>query len=82
MKLLLSNHWHKHEHEKWNAATIRAEYEAGRMEGETVLTGDTADVIFGYIDGDCVGMIVSKERDNERVIITAFEADEEYWRTV
>ena len=82
MKLRLSNHWHKHEAETWNAKTIRAAYEAGQMTDAQLIPGKTADVIYGYIDNECVGMIVTKENDGERVIITAYAAPPEYWHKV
>ena len=40
-------------------------------------------MLYGYTpDGSCVGLIVTKEKSGERVIITGFEAEEDYWLNV
>lgn len=79
MILKLSAHKDKHAHEKWNQETIREAYENGLL--KTFRAGLTADVICGNVDGEEVGMVVTKEKpDGTRVIITAFKPkDPNYW---
>ena len=77
--LKLSAHKDKHAHEKWNQETIKEAYENGLL--KTFRAGLTADVIFGNVNGDEIGMVVTKEKsDGTRVIITAFKPkDPNYW---
>ena len=83
MELRISHHSKKHADEKWNQVTIREIYQQGRLCQAKLLEGETADVLYGYApDGNCVGLIVTKEKDGERVIITGFEAEEDYWLNV
>lgn len=83
MELRISRHSAKHAQETWNQVTIREIYQQGQLQDATLLEGETADVLYGYApDGSCVGLIVTKEKNGERVIITGFEADEEYWLNV
>lgn len=68
-----------HSGDEWNARTIKAAYDQGKLYRVETLPGTTADVVYGYApDGTCVGMIVGKNG----VIITAFAAPEEYWQSV
>jgi hypothetical protein len=77
--LKLSEHAkQKHKNERWNAVTILEAYRTGDMQGCQSLTGKTADVICGFVNGECVGMIVSKSG----VIITGYAASLEYWKSV
>jgi hypothetical protein len=81
MDLRLSQHRSKHIHETWNQVTIKRLFDSGA--DFTLLPGQTADVLYGYApDGECVGLIVSKEHDGYRVIITGFSAPAEYWQNV
>ncbi len=83
MRLKLSDHAiKKHSSEKWNAKTIRDAIEAGKVAWMTIAEGITSDVIYGMIDGDCVGLIVSKEKNGERIVITGFSAPQAYWKSV
>lgn len=83
MELRISHHSAKHAQETWNQVTIREIYQQGQLREATLLEGETADVLYGYApDGSCVGLIVTKEKNDVRVIITGFEADEEYWLNV
>lgn len=81
MILKLSAHKQKHLDEKWNQVTIRQAIYDGDLYPR-LIEGDTADVLYGFVDGECVGLIVSKECNGCRVIITGFEADESYWLRV
>ena len=83
MYLKLSNHAKKkHQSEKWNAVTIRDAYYDGRMEEAELLTGNTADVLCGQIDGEFVGLVLGKPVLGVRVIVTGFAAPLEYWKSV
>lgn len=83
MLLKLSEHAKKkHQNEKWNAVTIREAYNKGRLEREELLIGATADVLCGVIDGDFVGLILSKPKNGERIVATGFSAPREYWLSV
>ena len=83
MILKLSEHAKKkHADEKWNAVTIKAAYLDGRMKRYELLEGKTADVLFGEVDGEIVGFILSKPKFGIHVIITGFAAPAEYWKTV
>ena len=78
-----SNHVSKHAHEKWNAETIRKLVEDGGLNCQEFFEGETADVICGVApDGAYVGLIVGKEKDGIRVVVTGFEAPKEYWESV
>lgn len=68
----------KHEHENWNALTIRAAYEQGRLLNVKTNEGRTADIIYGIApDGEYVGLIVGKNG----IVITGFSAPLEYWQS-
>ena len=83
MVLKFSNHaLDKHKQEKWNALTIREAHKQGRLKEVEFLLGDTADILCGKIEGDFVGLILSKETDGMRIIITGFAAPREYWINV
>lgn len=78
-----SNHINKHLQEKWNALTIRELVENDGLTSQDFLEGETADVICGVApDGVYVGMIVGKEKDGVRIVVTGFEAPKEYWEKV
>ncbi len=69
----------KHSNEEWNAATIKAALDQGKLRNVTTLPGETADVIYGYApDGTCVGLIIGKNS----IVITGFAAPESYWKNV
>lgn len=81
MFLKLSDHAiKKHADEKWNAVTIKEAM--GRMKHRAILPGKTADVLCGEIDGECVGLILTKPKLGVRVIVTGFAAPMEYWKSV
>ncbi len=83
MILKLSEHAKKkHADEKWNAVTIKAAYLDGRMKRYELLEGKTADILFGEVDGEIVGLILSKQKFGIHVIITGFAAPAEYWKSV
>ena len=70
-----SNHINKHLQEKWNALTVRELIEDNQLEDKEFLEGNTADVICGVApDGVYVGLIVGKEKDGVRIVVTGFEA--------
>ena len=71
----------KHQNEKWNAVTIRDALLGGMLENVEFLQGNTANIYCGKIEGECVGLIVSKDEENP-VIITGFAAPLEYWKSV
>lgn len=76
--LKLSAHKDKHAHERWNQESIRKVYEMGLL--KTFREGQTADVICGNVNGEEIGMVVTKEKNGSRIIITAFKPqDENYW---
>lgn len=73
----------KHADEKWNPETIKEVVENGKLTNKKLLPGKTADVITGIApDGKSVGLIVSKPKNGDSVIITGFEAPEDYWKKV
>ena len=72
----------KHADEKWNAVTIKAAYLDGRMKRYELLEGKTADVLFGEVDGEIVGLVLGKPVLGVRVIVTGFAAPLEYWKSV
>jgi hypothetical protein len=72
----------KHGSEMWNAKTINEAMQKGLIEQQDLLIGNTADIICGFIGDDYVGLVVSKEVNGERVIITGFSAPREYWLSV
>ena len=83
MNLKFSAHKSKHLSETWNQITIKRAMEDGRMKGKQAIPGATADVVYGYVDGECIGLIISKTRgDGSRIIITGFAAPESYWQNV
>lgn len=84
MNLKFSEHKSKHIQETWNQVSIKREFDAHRITDERFIQGETSDVMYGYTQsGACVGLIVSKRKsDGSRVIITGFEAPEEYWKSV
>jgi hypothetical protein len=68
-----------HNNDHWNARTIEEIFEKGKLRNATLLTGKTADVIYGYApDGACVGLI----RGKNGIIVTGFAAPEDYWKSV
>jgi hypothetical protein len=75
MKLKLSFHARmKHSSETWNAATIRAAYEAGQLTQVILNPGKTADDFFATApDGSRVFLSLSKEKNGERVVITGYQ---------
>ena len=73
----------KHSHEKWNASTIKEIVENGEISNYEFLEGKTADIICGIApDNSEVGLILSKEKNGERVIITGYSAPISYWESV
>jgi hypothetical protein len=73
----------KHSKDKWNAATIRELLESGRLVQYGVFPGQTSDCHCGYApDGEYVGLVISKEKDGVRVIVTGFASPKEYWKSV
>lgn len=83
MNLKFSNHSTKHSEEKWNQITIKRAMDNKQVSGVKFRQGDTSDVMYGYVEDECVGLILSKRKDDgTRVIITGFQADESYWKSV
>lgn len=83
LKLRYSIHALKrHNSESWNAVTIREAYESGRLQEVELMIGDTADILCGSLDDVFVGLVLSKETNGERVIVTGFAAPREYWLNV
>lgn len=81
MNLKFSNHKSKHLSEKWNQITIKSAMDNHQVSGLEFICGDTADIMYGYVEDECVGLIMSKRRDDgSRVIITGFAAPESYWQ--
>ena len=82
MRLRLSHHSKEaHSKEKWNTITIKSAYELGNISSLKMLEGRTADTIYGLASDGCyVGLVVSKENNGERVVITGFSAPLEYWQ--
>ena len=72
----------EHQDEKWNAVTIRDAVESGRVQDVEILSGQAADILCGWVDGDFVGLVLGKEKDGVVVIVTGFAAPKEYWLSV
>ena len=72
----------KHKSDKWNAKTIKEALERGEINQRELMVGNTADIICGFIENDYVGLVVSKERDGVRIIITGYSASRDYWLNV
>lgn len=72
----------KHENDVWNARTIKAAIDNGNLARKEIMIGRTADIICGWIAGEFVGLVVSKENNGEIIIITGYAAPREYWLNV
>lgn len=83
MTIKLSKHaQEKHCSERWNATTILAAWQNGRINNIEEIQGTTSDVVCGIVEGVEVGIILSKQNNGDIVVITGYAAPLSYWRSV